>query len=145
MVLGDRLRKLREKRELSQYELARRLGIARTTYQGYEMGAREPDYETLQKIADFFDVSTDYLLGRTNDPSQPDDLDIQINPNDPYWKKAIEIYKELQEGKRPVVHGLDILTILSLPEEEQKKFAKALKRIAESLEKNLDSSESIDQ
>lgn len=67
VVLGQRLNKLREEKGLTQKELSSRLGMARTTYSGYENGSREPDNHTLEKIADFFDVSIDYLLGRTND------------------------------------------------------------------------------
>lgn len=64
-MFGDRLEKLREKTGLSQGEVAKRLGMARTTYSGYENNAREPDQKTLDKLATFFDVSVDYLLGRT--------------------------------------------------------------------------------
>ena len=57
---------LRESRKLTQSEIAKRLGISRSTIGMYETGAREPDYETLEAIADFFNVDIDYLLGRTN-------------------------------------------------------------------------------
>lgn len=60
----DRLRELRKSKGLSQAETARRLNINRITYSQYEMGRRHPDYETLNKIADFFGTSVDYLLGR---------------------------------------------------------------------------------
>jgi transcriptional regulator with XRE-family HTH domain len=59
----ERLRLLREKRGLSQGEAAKRMGIVRTTYSNYEAGNREPDIETLNKMAKFYDVSIDYLLG----------------------------------------------------------------------------------
>lgn len=64
MMLGERLKVLRQNKKLTQKELADRLGIARTTYSGYENETREPDHETLQKIADFHSVSVDSLLGR---------------------------------------------------------------------------------
>ena len=51
---------------LTQQEIADKLGISRSTIGMYETGAREPDYETLEMIADFFNVDIDYLLGRTN-------------------------------------------------------------------------------
>ncbi|MGB9661917.1 MAG: helix-turn-helix domain-containing protein [Moorellaceae bacterium] len=63
-----RLVQLRKERGLSQYQLANLLGFSRGQISNYEQGTREPDYDTLKKIADFFNVSTDYLLGRTNDP-----------------------------------------------------------------------------
>lgn len=145
MTFADRLKMLREKHGWTQQDLADKLNIARNTIAGYETKGKIPREETLIAIANLFNTSIDYLLGRTDDPSRPDELDIPYDPNDPYWKKATEIYEELKKGKKPVVHGLDILTILSLPEKEQRQFAKALKRIAESLERNLNHSESTDQ
>lgn len=67
-MLGNRLKKLRLQKKLTQEELAEKLGITRGTYAHYEINKRQPDYETLQKLADFFNVSVDYLLGRTDDP-----------------------------------------------------------------------------
>lgn len=69
----NRMRDLREDAELSQAELAAALDIAQTTYSGYERGFREPSLEMLCRIADFFHTSTDYLLGRTDDPALPAD------------------------------------------------------------------------
>lgn len=67
-MFSHRLKTLRKTKGLTQKEIANRLGIARTTYAGYEQGEREPDYETLIKIADYFNVPVDYILGRSNDP-----------------------------------------------------------------------------
>jgi transcriptional regulator with XRE-family HTH domain len=55
---------------ISQTEAAKRLGIVRTTYSNYEAGNREPDVDTIKKMAEFFEVSVDYLLGRTDDPKR---------------------------------------------------------------------------
>lgn len=63
-----RLKELREKRGMSQVRLAIELGLNQNTISRYESGAREADYRTLIAIADYFDVSLDYLLGRTDDP-----------------------------------------------------------------------------
>ncbi len=59
-------KRLRTSSGLTQVEIAEQLGISRSTIGMYETGAREPDFETLEKIADFFNVDTDYLLGRTD-------------------------------------------------------------------------------
>lgn len=64
-MFGTRLHTLRKERKLRQEDMARQLGIARTTYAMYEQGNREPDYNTLIKLATFFEVSIDYLLGTT--------------------------------------------------------------------------------
>lgn len=59
-------KKLRLSHGYTQAELADALGISRSRIGMYETGARKPDFETLEIIADFFNVDTDYLLGRTN-------------------------------------------------------------------------------
>lgn len=59
-------KRLRTASGLTQAELAEKIGISRSTIGMYETGAREPDFETLEIIADFFNVDIDYLLGRTN-------------------------------------------------------------------------------
>ena len=64
MEIAEKLKRLRCKMNLTQKEVAEILGITRTVYANYEQGFREPDLLTLWKIADFFDVSVDYLLGR---------------------------------------------------------------------------------
>lgn len=62
----DVLKSLRISHNLTQDDLAKKLQISRSTIGMYEKGAREPDFEALELIADFFDVDTDYLLGRTS-------------------------------------------------------------------------------
>jgi transcriptional regulator with XRE-family HTH domain len=74
-VFSKRLVELRKEKKMSQYEIADRLGFSRGQYANYEQGTREPDFSTLQKIADYFNVSTDYLLGRTDDPGTKDGND----------------------------------------------------------------------
>lgn len=59
-------KRLRVSTGLTQVEIAEKLKISRSTIGMYETGAREPDFETLERIADFFNVDIDYLLGRTN-------------------------------------------------------------------------------
>ena len=63
-----RLKELREKRHMSQVFLGMELGMSQNTISRYETGAREPSREELIAIADYFDVSVDFLLGRTDNP-----------------------------------------------------------------------------
>jgi hypothetical protein len=66
------LRSLRQNRGLTQEELANATGINRSTLGMYESGRREPNFETLELFADFFNVNMDTLLGRDEqDPSPP--------------------------------------------------------------------------
>lgn len=61
-----RLKELRKERNLSQLKLAMDLDMNQNSISRYETMEREADYETLIKFANYFDVSIDYLLGRTN-------------------------------------------------------------------------------
>ena len=63
-----RLKQLRENRKLSQLKLALDLNMNQNTISRYESGAREADYKTLIAIANYFNVSIDYLLERTDNP-----------------------------------------------------------------------------
>lgn len=65
-IMGKRLRLLREKSGLSQKFVAEQIGVKNNTLSGYESGNREPDSETLTKLADYYKVSTDYLHGRSD-------------------------------------------------------------------------------
>lgn len=74
-LLADRLRRLRSQREASQGEVANALGIGRATYANWETSRTAPAPDTLRRLADFYSVSVDYLLGRvdrTGEGSLPD-------------------------------------------------------------------------
>lgn len=62
---GSILKNLRISRGITQVELAAKLGISRSTVGMYETGGREPDFETMEAIADIFNVDMDYLMGRS--------------------------------------------------------------------------------
>lgn len=99
MKFGDRIAHLRTKKKLTQAELAKRIGITRASLSHYEKNRREPDYETLKRIADFFDVSTDYILGRDKDIET-----IAAHHEDYEWTQEeleeIELFKEFMRNKR---------------------------------------------
>ena len=63
---SSRIKSLRKERGLKQKEMAKTLGLADRSYQCYEYGERFPDFKGLIAIADFFDVSLDYLVGRSD-------------------------------------------------------------------------------
>ena len=63
-MLEKRIKELRTNANLTQKELGDIVNVANNTIANYESGYRTPDYETLCKMADYFDVSVDYLLGR---------------------------------------------------------------------------------
>ena len=67
-ILAKRLKDLREGRRIYQRELAEVLGMSFRGYQNYETDQSEPKLTTLIAIADYYNVSIDYLVGRTDDP-----------------------------------------------------------------------------
>lgn len=66
MKLAERLKSLRVERNLKQEEVAKELKIAVRSYCRYEYGEREPNASVLWRMADFYGVSIDYLVGRTD-------------------------------------------------------------------------------
>lgn len=72
---GNRLKQLRISKKLTQQDLAKLMGLSRATIAGYEASGKQPDQEKTLWLADYFQVSTDYLLGRTDSPTPPSTQD----------------------------------------------------------------------
>ena len=68
-MLGDKIKELRIEKQITQEELAKIVGITTASIGMYETNGRKPSYDVLNKIADYFGVSTDYLLGRNTESS----------------------------------------------------------------------------
>lgn len=115
---AHRLKQLRKDLDLTQNELAVKLSSSRSTIAGYETERKQPDYETLTKIADFFDVSVDYLLGRT------DNKNIEQSSTDTKKDNSNPLLKEFE----------------NLSEESQKELQKYMEllKIKENMEKSKD-------
>ncbi|WP_349730424.1 helix-turn-helix domain-containing protein [Peribacillus frigoritolerans] len=100
-MLGARLKKLRSKQGLSQEELSKILGLTRGTYAHYEINKRQPDYDTLKKIADFFDVTLDYLItGNEKNISSDEMWQEFLNP------KTQIFFKDLQNAPEEKIEEL---------------------------------------
>jgi len=87
-MLSDRLASLRFSKNLTHQEIADVLGITRQAYSNYEAGKREPDYNTLVKLANYFNVTTDYLLGKSDVKRKLESID--------------EIEKKIDSGVDPI-------------------------------------------
>ena len=99
-MLSDMLKQLREQHNLSQAKLAEQLQIPKGTYVTYEYGTREPNIEMINKLADFYHVTTDYLLGRdTGEPETIDKLAGEFNMS-ALEKKILDNYLSLPESMR---------------------------------------------
>ena len=70
-IFNERLKQCRKKTKLRQEDTASRLDIAYSTYRRYEQGGTVPTLTDAARIADYFQVSLDYLAGRTDDPTPP--------------------------------------------------------------------------
>lgn len=83
-MFNERLRFLRESSGMTQIELANKIGVAATTYRNYENTSREPNYDTLVKIASVLGVSCDFLLGARPPEMQSERLSLAISqlPNE---------------------------------------------------------------
>ena len=66
-ILAERLRILRKEKHMRQEDIAAVLGLSTNGYQRYELNQRDPDAPLIVAIADFYGVSTDYLLGRSDE------------------------------------------------------------------------------
>lgn len=95
----DIIKQLRKEKGLSQQAIANHLQITRQAYSNYEMGKREPDYETLLKLSEFFDVTVDYLT-RGASPAVLDDPEQQL----------LDLFRQLNvAGKEVVIDYVDTL------------------------------------
>src|SRR5690554_352216 len=99
MPFGKKLRLLREEKKLSQIELSKKLNITNQALSQYELGKRMPDAEMILKMANFFAVSVDYLLDRTDERIMVDKIKA-IMASDPDFARVLDklsTRKELQE------------------------------------------------
>lgn len=88
---SDRFKQLRTERRLSQQNLADQLGFSKSSVNMYERGEREPGLESMETIADYFNVDLDYLMGRSDIPNRNDWLksinkSVVVEPSQPQMK-----------------------------------------------------------
>jgi len=85
MNFGDRLRMLRDKSGLTQKFVAEKIGVKNNTLSSYESSKRQPDYDTLKKLADLYEVKIDYIItGNENG-----------NSSDEMWKELLNPEKQI--------------------------------------------------
>ena len=99
----DRLKELRKERNVSQQALGEIVGFSQQSINKYENNNIEPDISTLIKLADYFDVSVDYLIGRTNVRITYSDIGID---NLDYDSISSELFKRLSNDKKELVVNL---------------------------------------
>lgn len=97
MTLGDRLKLLLAERDMKQNKFAEENHMAPTTFNGYVKGNRQPDYDTLIQIAEYFDVTTDYLLGVSEFPHR---LDLPLTAKE---QNLMGMYRNLNQDKQDLL------------------------------------------
>ena len=111
MSYGNRIAELRRKRNLTQEELANHLKISRAALSHYEQNRREPDFGTLNSIANYFKVTIDYILGRTDDPTAQLD------------KETLNFVKNLELSEKDLFTKFSLMIDgRALTQEEAKRF-----------------------
>ena len=102
-----RLKQLREDSGDSQYTFADKFGVSQSTIGNWEAGKREPNFETLRKLADYFNVSTDYLLGKDSNvptisiPQKEAPLPVPMLGKDA--QRLLDMYVELDKENKDQV------------------------------------------
>ncbi|EIM1819780.1 helix-turn-helix transcriptional regulator [Listeria monocytogenes] len=121
-MFGDTLMKLRKSKNLTQSDIAKILGVARTTYSSYEQNRRMPDAEIQIKIADYFDVSLDYLHGRSKN-NIADTIAAHIDSNATEEDiKEILAYIEEKRKEHANEKEINITEVASREDKEINKF-----------------------
>lgn len=90
MTIGDRIRNLRKNYGWTQQQLAEKIDVTKSAIGSYEQDRRKPSLEVLRKLADSFDVTTDYLVGKSNFKQDPHSKIKQALEDDPellsFWQ-----------------------------------------------------------
>lgn len=106
-AFNERLLELRHQRDLSQSELAHFIGVTKQTISQYERGVRRPDLDTLSILCDFFNVSSDYLIGKTDiTPRFVDSRGLEKLDISDFEYDLIAAYRSAPESRREAVRTL---------------------------------------
>ena len=105
-MIGQRIRDLRKQKRMSQTELAKSAGVSQTTVTAWETGKAEPSSSAVARLADIFNVTTDYLLGRPNKQETKKD-DVELSDDDvimtwqgkPLSDEDRELIRRIMNGK----------------------------------------------
>lgn len=102
-ILSKRIRQLRKTKNIQQNEFAKKIGILNVVLSRYESGERRPDQGTLENINDYFSVTTDYLLGRSETPNMSEQDEFHAFANN---KELERWYKELPSSDKEDLEAL---------------------------------------
>ncbi|TKI63196.1 helix-turn-helix transcriptional regulator [Lysinibacillus mangiferihumi] len=115
MTLGEKLKKSRNDKGLTQIEAAKKLGVTNGALSGYERNYRDPDIKMLKQMADLYEVSIDYLV--SNNMTSNNEIGISRKDEHDIGKRMAKIKKELIEGKSN--NGGVVLSFMGEPMSEE--------------------------
>ena len=118
MEFKDRLKELRTSKGLSQVALADKLGVSKSTIGAYETGDRKPSYEAQEELADFFNVSIDYLRGIEDRSMYYLDPDVAVKAQEIYEDPNTRILLDAKRDLKPEDLDYVIKTISLLKSKE---------------------------
>ena len=110
-MFADRLKELRKEKNMTQVQLAEILGVSKGTIAMWEIGKREPNFETINQLSDIFDRRIDYILGFSDDTSSPQWTDDDIDQLgrwevEDQFREIIMSYLSLDEYGKTAVESL---------------------------------------
>ena len=116
---SQRLRELRTNKKISQQTMSRKLGVGLCTYGTYETSRYLPPVDTLSELADYYNVSTDYLLGKTDDRYSENEGTDKLDFSDECMDRLVDISKNETQKKilEDIITGKDFVKLLSYIEE----------------------------
>lgn len=100
MSIGNRIKQKRKDIRLTQVELARKLNVSSQVISNWEREYTHPSHEDVTKLADALEVSSDYLLGRSNDDKKTLDDELEAIRNDPKLNLMFDNWKGMSEEER---------------------------------------------
>jgi len=115
--IGQRIKQLRKENKITQEELGKMFGMVKSTISLYENGKSNPDDEIKQKIADQFNVSIDWLLGRTDERRTADEIIAEYKEKELEFEELFDRFNIYFEGrkltekdKKSIISFLQMLT-----------------------------------
>lgn len=111
MDFGQRLKLLRNEKKITQDELALHLGVGRATVAGYETKGKQPSFEILEKLADCFGVTLDYLLARTDDRTEINVPEENVHKDNDLYRSYDEIFNIIKNKlyENGIINSKDII------------------------------------
>jgi len=119
MLLSERLLMLRKKANKKQKTVADDLNLSPTSYQRYEYGSRNPSINLAAKIADYYDVSLDYLAGRTDIPNWSMEFLSKFTAKDDQERELLRIFRSMMNENQQSL--LDYAKYMKMKDQDEQK------------------------